>query len=342
MRHPLDHRGPTVRVLKIGKPGCQKSSNGEDCAALVEHSFQAVAGTVERPRSRRLGSFRSPTGRHHTLAARVAVLIAWGWVDQAKGRAMPSPFPGMNPYFEQPAVWSDFHTEFLTTLRRQLAPQVAPRYFVQIEQHIYIHDLPPEPRRLVGRADVSVSRPQGAAAGVAGVGLLEAPAEVRLPAQDVEEVPYLEVRDRAGRELVTVVELLSPSNKRPGPDREAYLAKRRELLRGPTHLVEIDLLRGGPPMPLEARPEGDYSVLVCRAGQRPAAGYWPVRLRDPLPVVPIPLRPPEPDARVDLQDVLHRTYDGPGYESFIYDGAPEPPLSSEDASWAERLVPRGG
>src|SRR3954451_20521333 len=117
---------------------------------------------------------------------------------------MPSPFPGMNPYFEQAAHWQDFHTEFLTALRRHLAPQIGPKYIVQLEEHVYIHDLPPEPRRLLGRADLSVARPE-AAPGQAAVGVIEAPAEVQLPAQDIERVPFLEVRDRQGRELVTVI-----------------------------------------------------------------------------------------------------------------------------------------
>jgi hypothetical protein len=207
---------------------------------------------------------------------------------------MPSPFPGMNPYFEQAAYWLDFHTEFLTALRRLLAPQVGPKYIVQLE--------------------------------------------VLLPEQDVEQVPFLEVRDRQGRELVTVIELLSPSNKRSGDDREQYLAKRRELLRSPAHLVEIDLLRGWAPMPQEGRPECDYSVLVSRAEKRPAADFWPIRLRDPLPVIPIPLRPPDAAARVDLQEVLHRAYDGPGYEHFIYSTDPEPPLIPDDAAWARQLA----
>jgi len=202
---------------------------------------------------------------------------------------MPSPFPGMNPYFEQTDHWLDFHTEFLSALRRLLAPQVGPKYIVQLEEHI--------------------------------------------------KVPYLEVRDRQGRELVTVIELLSPSNKRAGDDREQYLAKRRELLRSPAHLVEIDLLRGWTPMPQEGRPECDYSVLVSRAEKRRAADFWPIRLRDRLPVIPIPLRPPDAAARVDLQEVLHRAYDGPGYENFIYGGDPDPSLSANDAAWARQLVP---
>src|SRR5271165_6036506 len=181
---------------------------------------------------------------------------------------MPSPFPGMNPYFEQAAHWLDFHTEFLSAVRRLLAPQVAPKYIVQLEEHIYIHDLPPEPRQRLGTADLSVAKSGGGGHAAWTVELIEAPAKVMLPEQTVEKVPYLEVRDRQGRELVTVIELLSPSNKRPGNDREAYLAKRRELLRSPAHLVEIDLLRGWPPMPQEGRPACDYSVLVSRAEKR--------------------------------------------------------------------------
>jgi Protein of unknown function (DUF4058) len=253
---------------------------------------------------------------------------------------MPSPFPGMNPYFEQADLWQDFHNEFLSVLRRQLAPRVAPDFIVQLEKHVYIHELPPEPRRLVGRPDVSVVGTGTLPVGVADLGLVEAPAEVHLPELDVERVAFLEVRDRRGRELVTVIELLSPSNKRPGDDRSLYLAKRREILRSAANLVEIDLLRGWTPMPAEGRPEGDYSVLVSRPGRRPAAEFWPIRLRDRLPVIPIPLRPAGPDGRVDLQDVLHQTYDGPGYENYIYDGSPEPPLKAEDGEWTARIVPR--
>jgi hypothetical protein len=246
----------------------------------------------------------------------------------------------MNPYFEQADHWPDFHPEFLMTLRRQLDPRLGPDYIVQLEKHVYIHDLPPEPRRLLGRPDISAIRSGASAAGQLALGILEAPAEVQLPVQDVERVAFLEIRDRRGRELVTVIELLSPSNKRPGDDRQQYLAKRREILRSTAHLVEIDLLRGWEPMPADDRPGGDYSVLVSRAGRRPAADSWPIRLRDRLPVIPIPLRPADPDAQIDLQEVLHQAYDGPGYQKFIYAGTPEPPLSAEDAGWAGQFVPR--
>src|SRR3954469_12729495 len=102
---------------------------------------------------------------------------------------MPSPFPGMNPYFEQAASWQDFHTEFLSALRRQLAPRIAPNYIVQLEEHVFIHDLPPEPRRPLGRSDLSVTKVAAESASRPALGVLDAPAEVQLPTQDLERIP---------------------------------------------------------------------------------------------------------------------------------------------------------
>jgi hypothetical protein len=245
----------------------------------------------------------------------------------------------MNPYLEQEGVWQDFHVKFLTAVNERLVPQVRPRYFVKLEEHLYVHELPPEPRRLAGRADLAVSAGPPAVEGRVGGAVLEAPAQIELAAQDLERAPFLEVRDRHGGALITVLELLGPSNRRPGGDRDQYLANRDRLLAGTTHLVEIDLLRCGRSMPAVNRPQCTYSVVVSRAEQRPRAGCWPIGLRDRLPEVPIPLRPPDGDARVDLQEVLHRVYDAYGYEDFLYAGSPEPPLPPEDAAWARQLVP---
>jgi hypothetical protein len=165
--------------------------------------------------------------------------------------------------------------------------------------------------------------------------------EHQIPGQDEERIRFLEVRDRRGRELVTVVELLSPSNKRAGEDRDLYLARRREVLRGAAHLVEIDLLRGGTRAPVVDRPACAYSALVSRAERRPRAGFWAVGLRDRLPVIPVPLRAGDGVARVDLQEALHAAYDAAGYERYIYEGAPEPPLGPDDAAWAGTFVPAG-
>jgi hypothetical protein len=251
---------------------------------------------------------------------------------------MPSPFPGMNPYLEQDDAWHDFHERFLPLVADLLVTQVRPNYIVKIDEHVYVHEIPPEPRRFLGRADFAVVRRPLPVEPRPGVGLLEAPAHVGLPALDVERLAFVEVRDRRSRELVTVVELLSPSNKRLGSDRDQYLAKREQILGSSAHLVEIDLLRGGKPMPVLDRPDCDYSVLVSRVNQRPDAGFWPIRMRSHLPEIPIPLRAPDADARLDLQAILHRLYDAAGYEDYIYGGDPDPPLAQEDLAWARTFV----
>jgi hypothetical protein len=251
---------------------------------------------------------------------------------------MPSPFPGMNPYLEQTAHWQDFHTEFLTTVRRDLTPQVGANYIVQLEEHVYIHDMTTETRSSVGRGDVTVARSRLAEDRGAATGVVDAPAEVELPEQDEERIRFLEIRDRRGRELIAVIELLSPSNKRSGEDRELYLAKRRELLRSPAHLVEIDLLRGWAPMPVRSRLACDYSVMVSRAERRPKAAFWAIKLRERLPVIPVPLRAEDGDVRVDLQAVLSSSFDAAAYERYIYEGVPEPALAADDEAWAAQLL----
>jgi Protein of unknown function (DUF4058) len=258
--------------------------------------------------------------------------------------SMPSPFPGMNPYLEQEDAWHDFHERFIPLVATILGGQLRPRYIVKIDEHVYVHEMTEKSRRLVGRADISLNKGLGARAPEPALrtaaGVLEAPTRVRLPAVDRERLSYLEIRDRRNRELVTVIELLSPVNKQPGPDREQYLAKRMELLNGPVHLVEIDLLRGGPPMPADERPDCAYSVLVSRVERRLDAEFWPILLREPLPEIPVPVRSPDPDAHLDLQEVLNRLYDDAGYADYIYEGTPRPKLSDDDAKWAQQFVPQ--
>lgn len=253
---------------------------------------------------------------------------------------MPSPFPGVNPYLEQPALWPDFHSGMLNAIKERLVPLIRPRYYALLERHVYIEEPLGEPtgRRRRGDLLVAASRPTDRGGGVAVLETeVEAPAIVDHLAMETERVAYLEIRERQGGALVTVVELLSPTNKRD--DRSEYLAKREKVLGSSTHLVEIDLLRGGRPMPEINRPPSDYSVLVSWSNKRPRAGFWPIGLRDPLPVIPIPLLAPDPSPRIDLQEALNHVYDASGYEDFIYQGDPDPPVSPENTEWAKRLAP---
>jgi hypothetical protein len=149
---------------------------------------------------------------------------------------------------------------------------------------------------------------------------------------------FLEIRDRDTRELVTVIELLSPTNKSRDPDRQQYVGKRRAILAHSPHLVEIDLLRGGERMPVEGMPDCDYVVMVSRSYERPRVELWPVALRNPLQTMPIPLRLGHGDATIDLQKRLHEQYDAAGYEDDIYGARLQPPVTAAEVQWAEKLV----
>ena len=258
---------------------------------------------------------------------------------------MPSPFPGMNPYLEHPRLWQGFHQQFIAAACHALNARLGRDYIALVEEQVYITEVDATVARLAGKADVGIA--------VTGTGDTEfgtgdravgaatlAPVRVILPAADAESLSRLEVRRREGEELVTVIEVLSPTNKKAGWHRDQYVAKRGLLLNGDAHFVEIDLLRGWEPMPTEDFIESAYRILVSRAEERPAASLWPIGLREPLPTIPIPLRTPDADVPLDLQSVLHVVYDGGGYERLIYRYEPVPALHADHAQWAAEIVRR--
>jgi hypothetical protein len=250
---------------------------------------------------------------------------------------MPSPFPGMNPYLEQRDVWRDFHGSFLGRLRAALNPLVLPRFVVTLEESLYIDPTDDDPE-LFGVADAAV-RSEFDPPASGAVAVLPAPVTARIP-RAPRKLRRLAVIDARNRTLVTVIELLSPSNKDRGPDRDQYARKRVEVILNGANLVEIDLLRGGQPLPMRGVPPHEYHVLVGRRAEWPSVGVWPVRLRDLLPSIPIPLTTGVPEPVIDLQAVLHTTYDEGGYEHYIYRGDPDPPLNATDAEWATAFTPQ--
>lgn len=254
---------------------------------------------------------------------------------------MPSPFPGMNPYLEQNYVWEGFHNHYLLHMQEILVPLLPNHYFVRNEPRLFIHELSEEERRFFGKGELGILEeqtrlPQSAST----TGIMAAPLQLHLPTVEEERISVLKIHDLRDRHVVTVVELLSPSNKTPSQDYETYNAKRRTLLRSGTHFVEIDLRRGGKRPEPPVLPSCDYYALVSRFGQNPRpVDFWPIPLRERLPVIPIPLVAPDPDLPLDLQEVLHRTYDAAGYGRYIYQETPEPPLRPEDAAWAQQFLP---
>ena len=160
------------------------------------------------------------------------------------------------------------------------------------------------------------------------------------PSEEKVRLVTVEIRDTAHRRLVASIEILSPVNKRPGGGLVEYRTKRQMVLLADVHLLEIDLLRQGTrPLRLLGLPTSDYFVFLTRAGRTDLTETWPIDVRDPLPVVPVPLSPGDDDVPLDPGHALRTIYDEARYDlSIDYSQPSVPPLSEEDAVWArERL-----
>jgi hypothetical protein len=282
---------------------------------------------------------------------------------------MPSPFPGMDPYLEDPAIWPDFHHAFATEIRNALNASLPSPYYARLEMRPELGIIADEEgyestRRIV--PDVLVLRRPGtetSAAGPAEVALLNPPRDQVTGFVEFDDLPaeparhyFVEIRDSTlGHKLITLLEILRPSNKGKGPDRDAYAAKQADVLKTDASLIEIDLLRSGRRIiatpDLERAisgisPRPDYLVLVSRSWRRtgPMRGYvaYPFTLREWLPCIGVPLTCEQPELPLDLQYVFQHTYDGGPYRrgAVDYSKAPIPPLSVEDVVWAQTILQR--
>lgn len=250
-----------------------------------------------------------------------------------------SPFPGMDPYLEAPDIWPDVHSSLMNIFREQLAPALSPNYLAELETQLVIGYPGEIDDPFSARPDVSLTR-LNEPAPVYTVPPARAPLRWRLPPEAPVRLATIFIRERVGRKLVTVIELLSPVNKRRGPAREEYLDKRRAYLSSPVHLVEIDLLRGHPRMPFnDPPPRADYLALVSRVADRPECDLWPISLRQTLPTLPIPLLAPDPDAALDMGQALRTAWQRARYDLRLdYSQPPTPLLAAEDAEWARMLI----
>lgn len=257
---------------------------------------------------------------------------------------MPSPFPGMDPFIED-QEWEDFHARFNSALSDAIAPGVEPRYFVRVERRVYVeHGLESDDQ--VRWADVSVlwsgTDAPVAVAAPSQAGTTVAPVECLLPVPQERRETYLVIREQRTMEIVTIIETLSPANKRASSDgREQYLAKREEILGSRTNLIELDLLRGGKRLPVVGLPPGDYYAIVSPGFRRPRADVFAWTIRDRLPTIPIPLKKGEPAASVDLQQVFTTVYDRARYQlSLKYSAELVTPLGDADQTWFKGLSPK--
>jgi len=249
----------------------------------------------------------------------------------------------MDPYLEQRGLWEQVHTRLIVAIADWLSPRLRPRYRVDIEERVYVDAgfSGPRPEDLVGKPNVLVLEGQHTGGTAAATLASPPPLVAELPMPDEVTERYLEVQDAATHDVITVIELLSPSNKRPGVGRAEYETKRLKVLASFTHLVEIDLIRSGAPLPMRLRAgsPGDYRIVVSRAGRRPSADVYAFTLRDPVPDFPLPLLKGDPEPLVPLNQLLHDLYDRAGYDLAIDYGQPlDPPLAPEDAAWAAAQV----
>jgi hypothetical protein len=252
----------------------------------------------------------------------------------------------MDPWLELPALWLDVHNSLITAIRDDLASRLAPRYYIGVEQHTYVTSAAGDlavirPDVFIGRTASRKRGPAAAApetAGAGGVVVGEVPVETQF------EEWYLEVRLVRTGKLVTVIEVLSPWNKSGGPGRREYLKKRKHIFKTRTSLIEIDLLRDGRPMPFTSPTpvESDYRILVSRGASRPRAELYTFGVRQPIPAIPIPLLPKDPEPSLDLNAVLHALYERARFDLRLdYTRPPVPPLPEEVAVWAREILPGG-
>ncbi len=221
---------------------------------------------------------------------------------------MPSPFPGMDPYLEQEAIWPTFHYNLMNVLFQVVTPSLVERYRARVLERIFTveHVL-----------FTSVNREE-------------------------HREPYLEIRQRTDGKLVTLIEAVSPTNKTTAQGRQSYLEKRNEAHRFRANIVEIDLVLDGQRMhdfSRENLPTWDYNVVVTRSQRPEKYDLYPANLDKRLPRFKLPLATDDRDTVVDLQAVLHRVYDQADFTATVdYQHDPATKLDAGQKSWLDRYL----
>lgn len=258
---------------------------------------------------------------------------------------MDSPFPGMNPYLENPTTWPNLHSRLIVAIANLLGPKVRPKYRVVVEEAVYRRD-ESDQAVLIGVPDVSV-RFSGASGSELEEALSEGnvavaspePVVVTVPMPDVVRQRYLEIRSLRTSDVITVIEILSPVNKR-GMGRQKYESKRLEILESQTHLVEIDLLHEGRAMPvLNYEQTSHYRVLVSESDNRPQAQLYPFNLQQFIPTFWLPLKPEDEAIAINLKPLLDDIYELSGYDLDInYGQDPVPKWPESELAWIDQQL----
>jgi hypothetical protein len=233
----------------------------------------------------------------------------------------------MDPFIEG-NLWTTFHSQMAAEIARQLTPQVAPRYEAHAETRD-IYDTGEDLEALIESPDPGVSV------------LDDGRTPLEIPTGLPERVPHywVEIREPENRRLLTLIEILSPANKR-GEARQDYLEKRNSVLRSSANLLEIDLVRQGRRLPAgRPLPDAAYFVFLSRAARRPRMQIWPIPLDRVLPPVPVPLLNDDRDLQLDLQAAFNQVYDVSRYDLLLdYTKAPEVAVPGSATEWLRKVL----
>jgi hypothetical protein len=249
----------------------------------------------------------------------------------------------MDPYLEMQPFWSDFTPRFLVAVGNELLGKLLPNYDVRVEEYLMLteSDLALHRRK----PDISIlgsePRKSGALAATLEAESGPAVAELEYPEYDPQTQRRLEIIHQSTQRVVTVFELLSPTNKSPGEaGLNAYLEKRAEFVACPCNLVELDLLRGGERLPMaKPLPAGDYYAYIGRTQRRPRCEVIGWSLRTKLPAIPIPLLPEDGEVALDLQKVFADAYEPAFFHRRLpYDRPLLPPLPPPDDLWMRQML----
>jgi len=250
----------------------------------------------------------------------------------------------MNPWLEK--HWPGVHARLITYLADAIAAKLPDDLKALPEEGVSISaDGCDEPHRF--RADVVVKESWQEGVAPAWMPGDDADLEARAAIPTIVQVApmterWIEIREAAGG-LITVVEILSPGNKNAG-GWSAYMEKRRVLLESPINLVEIDLLLGGNPIfpesfvKLPPLDQAHYFINTTRAGTTMRREIYRPLLREPLPVIRIPLRKHEKDIFIDLQVLVNQVHEVGRYHTLDYSKSPDLPLSPADQEWLRGLA----
>lgn len=252
---------------------------------------------------------------------------------------MKSPFPGMDPYLEE--RWGDVHTKLCTYSADVLNTRLPKGLIARTQERVGVEldegeTATTEPDTIVLHGYSHQGRENG------GVAQMLPSFKLVAISEPITE-RFVEIRSGRGQKLVTVIEFISPSNK--GTNRTKFIAKRKLLLAGGVNVVEIDLTRGGEwhkliaaeQIPRDAVSAYRYTI---RLPQEAGVTYLqPIALREPLPVISMPLREDEPHVDLPLQSLIDEAYTKGLYgEEIDYDEPLDPPLNEADAVWAKSLI----